>query len=302
MPKTFYAVTTPILSGSVEKKKLPHFANDYRDVRTLKQFNYNQLIAIINSDLSIKLFVSEAAAKAHGAEKEIIEEKSPEPGSGLAHLGLAILSPHLFALKIASDVLLGPNQVRNLYQSIIFKVTIKNENSILPDNSNPSIPDCVGLLPDRVFRTVSDPDHSQKRSLSFSTASNYYLHSVKFRKDHNYRLSFTARYPSKYSEVHDDGNVNVAATLLKDYFAPKHGLFLTGHWRRHHLEAAKALFNQIQGLDRAAALNMLWDKRIELQKNNSNLDGSFFRRISYAIEMLTPSEPVIEQHRNLVRS
>jgi hypothetical protein len=297
MPKTYYAVTTPIKSGSVEKVLVPHLQNTYRDKRELVTYQYNDLIKIINEDPNIKLFVTSAAANAYGAEKEVVEDKKEED-TPLLDLGLAVFMPHIFAMKVVTDVLLPPSQVRNLYQSIILKITIKNENSIFPDESN--TPECEGVLAQRTFRQLRRMQ-SQETSPSFSTSSKFYLHTLKFRNDHNYSLYLTTGYPNKYRDIIDDGNVNAAACILKDYYAPKLGLFLTGHWNRKHKTKAKALYDQIQNLSRSDTLKILWDKRNELSSAgfSCNLEGSFFRRISYAIEVLTPKEPVLEQRYNI---
>jgi hypothetical protein len=211
MPQTYYAVTTPIKSGTIKTVKSSEFQNTFADERTLIRYKYNDLILIINKDPNIKLFVSEALAKANASEIEAIDEDKEKEANGFIDLALSVIVP-AYGVLLVTDALLPAQKVRNLYQSMILKITVRDENSILPDDSNTA--GCVGVLPPRRFNVVAHED-TYARSISFSISNSCYLHTLRFRKDHNYSVPLSSDYPQKYRETGDD--LNTTTALLKDY-------------------------------------------------------------------------------------
>jgi hypothetical protein len=274
MPKTYYAVSTPIKSGTVEKVR-SHFQHPV-DMKDYRRFSYNDLINIVNIHSELRLFDSKNAANNYAKEIEILED---EPANIYLDLATRVLTSMILPDSDMGSPL-PPIKERNLYQNIILKITIKDGADIfMPDPLN--TPDCLGILSNCQF-------HLMNNNENYSKNNNVYLHSLNFRGITE-SPSFT--YPDKYYQGSGD-SLAQATNLIKDYYAPKFGLFLTGHWNRHHEAEAKELYEQIRNLDQNAALEHLWKKRISLINSKTcNLEGSFFKRISYATQTLMPSEP-----------
>jgi hypothetical protein len=292
MPKTYYAVTRPTISATVNAVKSKHFQG-MENVITRKKFTYDELANIVSDDINLKLYPSLTIAKANAPSQEVIEDEGPNK---IGALGVAGVYYFPIASVEASirDTVLQPKQVKNIYESIIVKITVHDESCIVLPNPQEDKPDqpCLGVLPNLPLRRVNPDEGSEHdANLRFSVNSKYHIHSIAIGNSVYQKLS--PIYPTKYIDIviaPASSSVAKVANLLDDYHAPKLGLFLTGHWNRSHRAEAKTLSAQIKSAaSRSAALKILWAKRDELERSGKcNLNGSFFRRITYAIEILAP--------------
>jgi hypothetical protein len=292
MPKTYYAITQPIIAATTKSVPSKHFQG-MEEVKNNKRFTYNDLVSVISADTNLKLYPSERIAQMNAPERESVEDEKSE-SFGWAHLAAAYFFPILSAAAYVADALIGPNQVKNSYKSIIIKVTILDDSCIAdPPEEQAEGDPCLGVLPKLQLRKHANDEKRSRHdwNIRFSKNSNYYIHSIVFNgQEYSH---FWTHYPTKYVAIvkaSQNSAIFQVANLLNDYHSPKLGLFLTGHWNRTHQQEAKMLEEHIK---RAAgpteALDILWRKREELERSGTcNLNGSFFKRITYAIEMLAP--------------
>jgi hypothetical protein len=265
-----YAVTRPVKISSLGRKLRSASENT---VFEPVKYVYKDLIDIINKDKDFELF-----ATLEEAERCCRVEKRLEPGT-TAGLTVALIDaePIRIGTQLLSGVLHGPTPTkyqRMLLKIYIFDADVANQSSIAAlhferywaDNTN-------------IMARISK-DHA------------LFLDTITFQgktwcQEQPYPDSYTEIF---YREVYLDKNnylIRGVNTLIKDYYAPNGGWFLTGHWNRHHKEMAQALHQQIlTGGTFDKTLSHLVEVRKQLLEMNCNKSGSFFRRVNYAIELL----------------
>jgi hypothetical protein len=92
-----------------------------------------------------------------------------------------------------------------------------------------------------------------------------------------------ASYRAFISEGHSPAAM---AKLFHDYHSPRYGLFLTGHWNRHHHARAREIEARLsmEGLTNDQAVDYLWQAQTKLlDEKNVNQLGSLLRRIDFAL-------------------
>jgi len=112
-------------------------------------------------------------------------------------------------------------------------------------------------------------------------------------------------YPRSYLSIFTGNNetsplIYSIKILFNDYSHPKCGLFLTGHWNRHHTKLANTIVEGMPADPREAHAYLL-DKRENLinVSKNLNLDGSFMRRMNFALAKLCEHSEVNDMAKSV---
>ena len=133
-----------------------------------------------------------------------------------------------------------------------------------------------------------------------SRNNNVYLHKINFRGNY---FDMDGRLISPRPSYQKGSDrlpaLSHVLNLIKDYYAPKGGLFLTGHWNRHHITEAKKLYENIHNAaTQQQALDYLVAQRKQLMATGeTNINGSLMRRLSYSIDTLVDSLPTHRRTR-----
>jgi hypothetical protein len=287
MPNTYYVVSSRVRVGVINSVKSADFEDRTDELRAYKKFEYEDVIRLINSDSNFKVFGTYAAARKYGIENIVTENKEPDLNVNLGSAVRSFFSPAYAILNVANTVreIVAPDKQKVIYQNMILKVTMLNNSKIqtVLNNADGSLGSINRMaFYSSPYNAANDYVHDQR----FSSDNSLLFHWIQHANRH-WSVKLSRPLPKSYSRLTQSSPTTVtkASALIQDYFKPKHGLFWTGHWNRHHLAAAKELYTALQNCDEQTAFELIVAKRNSLS-HSAKQDGSFFRRLTAAVEML----------------
>lgn len=257
----FYAVTSAKPVATPARTRAGDFNNG--KMITL-QYSLPEVMEMVNTDTHLKLFTDPDLAMQHVKQLEEISPGTIPPD--LARY--AIAEPYKVGAALLTGKLHGPAHVTK--QSIVIKVF-----AFTPMLTDPEFIHQLNFP-----GTWSD----EKFVYSISNDQKFYLCEVVFQdKSWLPRPVFPYAYEKMLYE--NEAPTVIVGNLLRDYYAPAGGWFLSGHWNRHHKVLARELHQTIKDHP-DSTLHQLLTAREQVLAANCNKDGSFFRRLSCAIHFM----------------